>query len=55
MKTMTEMLPNGNLLVSVPINLRNRGNGKEIFLPGGVSENDSRMASRRAAGADGKN
>lgn len=44
MKTMTEMLPNGNLLVMVPINLRNRGNGKEIFLPDGVSENDSRMA-----------
>ncbi len=44
MKTTTEMLPNGNLLVTVPLSLRCSGNGKQILLPDGVDESGSREA-----------
>jgi len=42
--TKTEMLPNGNILVVVPFDLRVRGNGKSIILPDGEVADKSRTA-----------
>ena len=45
MKTVTtDLLPNGNLQVSVPICLKQHGNGKKVIVPGADSADPSRQA-----------
>lgn len=40
--TETSILPNGNLLVTIPIDLRDRGNSKLIVTPDGEQSGNSR-------------
>lgn len=40
----TELLPNGNLLVSVPLNLKPKGNGKQVIVPGEENRDPGRQA-----------
>jgi hypothetical protein len=45
MKTVTtDLLPNGNLQVSVPICLKQHGNGKRVIVPGADAVDPSRQA-----------
>jgi len=45
MKTVTtDLLPNGNLQVSVPICLKQHGNGKKVIVPGADAVDPSRQA-----------
>lgn len=44
MKNKTEMLENGNLLITVPLDLRSRGNGKTIAFDGEETEDAGRRA-----------
>ena len=45
MKTVTtELLPNGNLHVSVPLSVKQRGNGKQIIVPGEDAADPGRQA-----------
>jgi len=40
----TELLPNGNLHVSVPLNLKHKGNGKQVIVPGEDAADPGRQA-----------
>ena len=45
MKTVTaELLPNGNLQVSVPLSVKQRGGGKQIIVPGEEAADPGRQA-----------
>ncbi len=44
MKAKTEMLENGNLLVTIPMDLKNRGNGKTIAFDGEDADDAGRKA-----------
>ena len=44
MKAKTEMLENGNLLVTIPMDLKNRGNGKTIAFDGEDADEAGRQA-----------
>lgn len=45
MKTVkTELMPNGNIFVSVPMHLKSRGSYKQIIVPGEENDDPSREA-----------